>query len=77
MPKQKSHSGAKKRFKVTAKKKVKAAKSNRRHILTKKARKRKRRLRKKKLVSPGDMQHLRHYLRRRNDEQIEAKKTFS
>ena len=46
MPKQKSHSGAKKRFTLTGGGKLKRAKMNRRHILTKKASKRKRGLRK-------------------------------
>ena len=34
MPKQKSHSGAKKRFTVTGAGRIKRAKMNRRHILT-------------------------------------------
>lgn len=51
MPKQKSHSGAKKRFTVTGAGKIKRAKMNRRHILTKKASKRKRALRKTAFVS--------------------------
>ena len=46
MPKQKTKSGAKKRFSLTASGKVKRAKMNRRHILSKKAPKRKRGLRK-------------------------------
>ena len=45
MPKMKSHSGAKKRFKLTASGKVKRAKMNRNHILNKKSTKRKRQLR--------------------------------
>ena len=44
MPKMKSHSGAKKRFKLTAKGKVKAHHAFTSHNLGKKARKRKRRL---------------------------------
>ncbi|MCI8911251.1 MAG: 50S ribosomal protein L35 [Clostridia bacterium] len=51
MPKQKSHSGAKKRFHLTATGKVKRAKMNRRHILSKKSPKRKRGLRKTAYVS--------------------------
>ncbi|MDE6188883.1 MAG: 50S ribosomal protein L35 [Clostridia bacterium] len=51
MPKQKSHSGAKKRFHLTGSGKVKRAKMNRRHILSKKASKRKRGLRKTAYVS--------------------------
>lgn len=42
MPKLKSHSGAKKRFKVTKGGKVKYTKANRRHILNKKSTKVKR-----------------------------------
>ena len=54
MPKMKTHRGAAKRFKKTGTGKVKRAHSNKRHILTKKARKRKRRLRKSALVSSAD-----------------------
>ena len=46
MPKLKSHSGAKKRFKVTKNGKIKRSHAGRRHILTKKSTKRKRTLRK-------------------------------
>lgn len=46
MPKLKTHSGAKKRFKLTKNGKIKRAQANRRHILTKKSTKRKRSLRK-------------------------------
>ncbi len=45
MPKQKTHRGAKKRFKVTAGGKVIRRHSNHSHILTKKTTKRKRKLR--------------------------------
>jgi large subunit ribosomal protein L35 len=44
MPKMKTHSGAKKRFKLTSKGKVKARHAMRSHILGKKNRKRLRRL---------------------------------
>lgn len=50
MPKMKSNSGAKKRFKVTGSGKVKRKKAGKRHILTKKTRKRKRNLGKATLV---------------------------
>lgn len=50
MPKQKTHRGAAKRFKVTAKGKVKRGHSMHSHILTKKSSKRKRKLRKSTLV---------------------------
>ena len=46
MPKQKTHRGAAKRFKLTAKGKVKRSHSMMNHILTKKSQKRKRKLRK-------------------------------
>lgn len=50
MPKQKSHRGAAKRFKITASGKVKRHHANKNHILTKKSQKRKRNLRKSTLV---------------------------
>jgi len=46
MPKMKSKSGAKKRFRKTGTGKIRRNKMNRRHILTKKSTKRKRHLRK-------------------------------
>lgn len=46
MPKLKTHSGAKKRFKLTKNGKVKRAHANKSHILNKKSTKRKRGLRK-------------------------------
>ena len=46
MPKIKTHSGAKKRFRVTKSGKIKFSHANRRHILNKKSTKRKRGLRK-------------------------------
>lgn len=46
MPKQKTHSGAKKRFSLTKSGKVKRASAGKRHILNKKTTKRKRALRK-------------------------------
>jgi large subunit ribosomal protein L35 len=51
MPKMKSNSGAKKRFKRTASGKVKRHKAFRSHILSSKSQKRKRHLRKATLVS--------------------------
>lgn len=42
MPKMKSHSGAKKRFKLTGSGKIKRRRAGLRHILTKKSKKRKR-----------------------------------
>ncbi len=45
MPKQKSHSASKKRFRMTASGKIKRAKAFKNHILNKKSRKTKRNLR--------------------------------
>lgn len=53
MPKQKTHKGAAKRFKLTATGKVKRGHSMHSHMLTKKTTKRKRKLRKSTLVSPA------------------------
>lgn len=54
MPKLKSHSGAKKRFKKTGTGRVKRAKAFSRHILTSKERKRKRQLDMPTMVSKAD-----------------------
>lgn len=54
MPKMKTHSGAKKRFRKLKSKKFKFASSGKRHILTKKTTKRKRNLRRTKIVSESD-----------------------
>lgn len=54
MPKQKTNSGAKKRFRLTAKGKVRRFKAYKSHILTKKHPKRKRNLRKGTLISKAD-----------------------
>jgi len=50
MPKMKTHSGAKKRFKETANGKIMRKKSGKGHLLTKKSPKRKRHLRKSTVV---------------------------
>lgn len=50
----KTHSGAKKRFKLTGTGKIKRKQAYKSHILTKKETKRKRNLTKAALVSPGD-----------------------
>lgn len=55
MPKLKSHSGAKKRFKLTKSGKVKLAHANKRHILNKKSTKRKRGLRQGAYASASDV----------------------
>jgi large subunit ribosomal protein L35 len=54
----KTHRGAAKRLKRTASGKLRHAKRNRRHILTKKTTKRKRQLRRKNVVAPGEQKRL-------------------
>ena len=54
MPKMKSHSGAKKRFKLTAKGKVKARHAMRSHMLGHKSAKRRRRLDEAKILGGAD-----------------------
>ena len=54
MPKMKSHSGAKKRFKLTGKGKVKAHHAMTSHILGKKSAKRKRRLGQETVLTGAD-----------------------
>lgn len=58
MPKFKSNSGAKKRFKVTGTGRVKRKKAFTSHILTKKSQKRKRNLRKSTLVHPSEEKNI-------------------
>ena len=62
MPKLKTHKGAQKRFKVTAKKKFLHAQANKSHILTKKASKRKRQLAKSVEASAADRKILKTML---------------
>jgi len=54
MPKLKTHKGAAKRFKKTARGKIKRGKAYKRHILTSKGTKRKRQLDQDTLVSDAD-----------------------
>jgi large subunit ribosomal protein L35 len=54
MPKLKSHSASKKRFKITGTGKVKRNKAYKSHILTKKSTKRKRNLRKSTVASDAN-----------------------
>jgi large subunit ribosomal protein L35 len=58
MPKFKSKSGAKKRFKVTGSGRIKRKKAFTSHILTKKSQKRKRNLRKATLVHPSEEKNI-------------------
>ena len=62
VPKMKTHSGAKKRFKLTANGRVKRSHSLHNHILTKKSPKRKRHLRKATLVSDAMEKNIRRLL---------------
>ena len=55
MPKQKTNSGAKKRFKVTGSGKIKRAKAFKRHLLGRKSKKRKEALAKSTIVHKSDM----------------------
>lgn len=62
MPKQKTHSGAKKRFRLTGKGKVKFKRAFTRHILTKKSTKLKRNLRGTGILEPQDAEHIKRLL---------------
>lgn len=63
MPKVKTNSSAKKRFKVTGTGKITHQKSFKRHILTKKSKKRKRNLRKDGEVSKANLDFVKRLLR--------------
>ncbi len=58
MPKMKTNSSAKKRFRFTGTGKIKRKHAFKSHILTKKSKDRKRRLTKTTLVHPGDMNNI-------------------
>ena len=62
MPKMKTHSGAKKRFKVTAKGKVRGRHAMRSHILGKKNAKRRRRLDASKNMAEADAPKIKQLL---------------
>ena len=62
MPKMKTHSGAKKRFKVTGTGKVKRFRANKSHILTKMSKKRKRHLNGSVVVSKADEKRVKDML---------------
>ena len=63
MPKMKTHSGAKKRFKLTAKGKVRARHAFSSHILEKKSPKRKRRLGTPVILSPDDSKRVKNVVK--------------
>lgn len=62
MPKMKSDSSAKKRFKITGTGKIKRRKAYKSHILTSKTKKRKRNLRKATLVSTQETKRIKMLL---------------
>ncbi len=62
MPKQKTHSSSKKRFKVTGSGKILRTQAFKKHILTKKTTKRKRNLRKSLVVSAADHARLKQLI---------------
>ncbi len=63
MPKVRTNSSAKKRFKITGTGEITFQKAFKRHILTKKSTKRKRNMRKKGKVSPANMDFVKRLLR--------------
>ncbi|MPZ86992.1 MAG: 50S ribosomal protein L35 [Nitriliruptorales bacterium] len=65
MPKQRTHSGAKKRFRVTPSGKVLHARQNKNHILEKKSSRRKRRLARAGRLTGGDAAQIKRLLGRR------------
>ena len=62
MPKMKSHSGTKKRFRVTGSGKVMREQANRRHLLEGKSSRRTRRLALDVTASPADVRRIRRLL---------------
>lgn len=62
MPKMKTHSGAKKRFKVTGSGKVKYKKPGQRHLLTGDSGNQNRKSRKLSIVDAADMKTMKKYL---------------
>ncbi|MET1156491.1 MULTISPECIES: 50S ribosomal protein L35 [Arthrobacter] len=62
MPKQKTHSGAKKRFKLTGSGKLKRQQANRRHYLEHKPSTLTRRLAGDKIVAPADVRNIKKML---------------
>ncbi len=62
MPKQKTHSASKKRFKVSGTGKVIRFQAFKKHILTKKSTKRKRNLRKSLVAAPSNQANIRQLI---------------
>ncbi len=64
MPKQKTHSGAKKRFKVTGSGKITHEQTNRRHLMEVKSSRRTRRLESDQVVAPAYLKKVKRLLGR-------------
>jgi large subunit ribosomal protein L35 len=64
VPKNKTHSGAKKRFRITGTGKVMREQANKRHLLEVKSSKRTRRLSVDQVVSPADVKKIKKLLGR-------------
>ncbi|PHP52204.1 MULTISPECIES: 50S ribosomal protein L35 [Actinomyces] len=64
MPKNKTHSGAKKRFRVTGSGKLMREQAGKRHLLEVKSSRRKRRLSQDQAVSPADARQVKRLLGR-------------
>lgn len=62
MPKNKTHSGAKKRFRVTGSGKIMREQANKRHLLEHKSSRRKRRLTLDLVVAPTDVKKIKKLL---------------
>ncbi|WP_431279839.1 50S ribosomal protein L35 [Leifsonia poae] len=62
MPKQKTHSGAKKRFKITGTGKIMKQQSGMRHNLEVKSSDRKRRLNAEQVIAPADVKNIKKLL---------------
>ena len=62
MPKQRTHSGAKKRYKVTAAGKIMRRRAMKSHLLEKKSQKRKRSFRRDVPLAPSDVKNARKQL---------------
>lgn len=64
MPKNKTHSGAKKRFRVTGSGKIMREQANKRHLLEVKSSRRKRKLSKDQVVDPSNLRQVKKLLGR-------------
>lgn len=62
MPKNKTHSGAKKRFRVTGSGKIMRERAGKRHLLEHKSTRRTRRLSKDQVVAPADQKNIKKQL---------------